>query len=190
MKRKSLSILFALFAIMVSAQSGHLKFMGIPINGTINEFQNKLLAKGFRVDTFSKSIPLGTRMFNGMFMGKKADIYVYYIPVTKTVYRAKACIEKEDEKQIKSLYDETQSMLEDKYIGFSKSDTQDGFDSWGLLVSRYPEDENAIWHRSYGVINLYISKYTESYPITYTLHIDYIDQINSDKNTNTMQDDL
>ena len=119
MKRKSLSILFALFAIMVSAQSGHLKFMGIPINGTINEFQNKLLAKGFRVDTFSKSIPLGTRMFNGMFMGKKANIYVYYIPVTKTVYRAKACIEKEDEKQIKSLYDETQSMLEDKYIGFS-----------------------------------------------------------------------
>ena len=39
-------------------------------------------------------------------------------------------------------------------------------------------------------MDLYISKFTDTYPIRYTLHVDYIDQINNDKNDNDKQNDL
>lgn len=175
---------------MASAQNGHLKFMGIPLNGSINEFSAKLAAKGIKISTDSKIFPVGTRSFDGVFMGKKANIYVYYTPSTKIVYRAKACIEYENEDIIKSLYNETKSLLSDKYYGFEDSGTHNGYEAWELFVSRYPDDKEMVWFRCYGNINLYISKYTDTYPTTYTLHIDYTDQINDDKNDNAKQDDL
>lgn len=167
-----------------------LKFMGIPLNGSINEFSAKLAAKGIKISTDSKIFPVGTRSFDGVFMGKKANIYVYYTPSTKIVYRAKACIEYENEDIIKSLYNETKSLLSDKYYGFEDSGTHNGYEAWELFVSRYPDDKEMVWFRCYGNISLYISKYTDTYPTTYTLHIDYTDQINDDKNDNAKQDDL
>lgn len=189
-KRKLLLALFCLFTIMASAQNGHLKFMGIPLNGSINEFSAKLAAKGIKISTDSKIFPVGTRSFDGVFMGKKANIYVYYTPSTKIVYRAKACIEYGNEDIIKSLYNETKSLLSDKYYGFEDSGTHNGYEAWELFVSRYPDDKEMVWFRCYGNISLYISKYTDTYPTTYTLHIDYTDQINDDKNDNAKQDDL
>lgn len=189
-KRKLFLVLFCLFTIMASAQNGHLKFMGIPLNGTINEFSAKLIAKGFKVDAYSKYSPVGSRTFDGVFMGRKTSIHVYYIPSTKIVYRAKACITNEDEDIVKGIYNETKSLLLDKYYGFEDSGTHNGYDSWQLFVSRYPYDDEMVWSRCYGIIDLYISKFTEIYPTTYTLHIDYTDQINDDKNDNAKQDDL
>ena len=189
-KRKIFLVLFCLFTIIASAQNGHLKFMGIPINGTVNEFSAKLAAKGFKISIDSKTFPIGTRSFDGVFMGKKANIYVYYTPSTKIVYRAKACIMYEDEDFIKSLYNETKNLLVDKYYGFTNTSTHEGYESWHLFLPRYSDDEEMIWYRCYGEIDLYISKFTDTYPIKYTLHVDYIDQINNDKNDNDKQNDL
>ena len=51
MKKLSLFLLVTLFVLPAIAQKEHLKFMGIPLNGTITQFQNKLAAKGIKVDS-------------------------------------------------------------------------------------------------------------------------------------------
>ena len=60
-----------IFAIASSAQSNvHIKFMGIPVTGTIAQFQAKLVAKGCTYNKVaSASISNGTRAFNGTFVG-------------------------------------------------------------------------------------------------------------------------
>ena len=71
----------------------HMKFMGIPLNETINQFQTKLSAKGVTVDVAAnKTIGVGCRTFKGFFSGKDAQIFVYYDENTKVVYRAKAVV--------------------------------------------------------------------------------------------------
>ena len=56
-------------------QAEHLKFMGIPLTGTITQFQQKLTAKGVTHDKkASATAPIGTRIFSGKFAGAKAEI--------------------------------------------------------------------------------------------------------------------
>lgn len=46
MKKLSFLLIALLMAIMANAQTEHLKFMGIPIDGTLDEFSNKLKKQG------------------------------------------------------------------------------------------------------------------------------------------------
>ena len=50
MKRILIALLFVFSCIGVMAQNAneHLKFMGIPINGTLESFSQKLVAKGLK----------------------------------------------------------------------------------------------------------------------------------------------
>ena len=48
MKKYLLVALCCLFSILTQAQTEHMKFMGIPLNGSITAFQTKLQAKGIR----------------------------------------------------------------------------------------------------------------------------------------------
>lgn len=96
MKRIFICLMVSLVSFTISAQTTfpHLPFMGIPLNGTIDNFQAKLSAKGVYVDhAANKTMGIGCRVFKGMFSGKKANIYVYYNDRTKIVYRAKAVIQ-------------------------------------------------------------------------------------------------
>ncbi|MBO5272415.1 MAG: hypothetical protein J6B30_06335 [Muribaculaceae bacterium] len=53
--------------------------MGIPINGSITNFQNKLIAKGFKYDKAgSMALETPTRIFKGQFAGETAQLFVYY----------------------------------------------------------------------------------------------------------------
>lgn len=108
-----------IFAIASFAQSNvHIKFMGIPITGTIAQFQAKLVAKGCTYNKVaSASISNGTRAFKGTFVGNKVDIYVYYDTNTKIVYRTKAVVSgvSEDiaeQEYSKAFYVSTQEKLE------------------------------------------------------------------------------
>ena len=190
MNRTLLSLLFCLFTTIASAQNGHLKFMGIPLDGTINEFSAKLAAKGCSVDEYLSQDHVGDRIFDGVFMGNRANLFVYYQPTTQIVYRAVAVIKKEDEDIIKSLYEEPKKLLNNKYIGFQKTDSVLGHETWSLFVPRVPSDEEMIWNRCYGNISLGITKLKESYHTAYALLINYTDQINYDKYQNAKQDDL
>ena len=87
--KKIISILFVLcFCMAVSAQQ-HMKFMGIPLDGTIDNFALKLKAKGVTYDAAkSKDAEQGYRVFNGKFMGQRAIISVLYNPKSKIVFSA------------------------------------------------------------------------------------------------------
>ncbi len=82
MNRKLMLLLFvSLFTLVLNAQTEHMKFAGISLTGSIEQFQKKLIAKGFRLNAkISKLLPVGTRSFIGTFAGKKGNIAVYYDP--------------------------------------------------------------------------------------------------------------
>ena len=87
--KKIISILFALCLCMVASAQQHMKFMGIPLDGTIDNFALKLKAKGMTFDAAkSKTAGQGCRVFNGTFMGEKATINVAYNPKSKMVFSA------------------------------------------------------------------------------------------------------
>ena len=80
--KRLLSTLFCLLLVVAAfAQnaSEHLKFMGIPITGTLSQFQAKLIAKGCKVNKQASAYsPNGQRVLNGTFAGKKAKIIIFY----------------------------------------------------------------------------------------------------------------
>lgn len=87
--KKIISVLFALCLCMAASAQQHMKFMGIPLDGTIDNFALKLKAKGVTYDAAkSKTAGQGCRVFNGTFMGEKATINVAYNPKSKMVFSA------------------------------------------------------------------------------------------------------
>lgn len=87
--KKIISIFFALCLCMAASAQQHMKFMGIPLDGTIDNFALKLKAKGVTYDAAkSKTAGQGCRVFNGTFMGEKATINVAYNPKSKMVFSA------------------------------------------------------------------------------------------------------
>ena len=74
---KQLILLFAFLFSSICVSSQHLNFSGIPITGTISQFQSKLLAKGIKLNREkSQNAPLGQRIFKGMFHGYYSEITV------------------------------------------------------------------------------------------------------------------
>jgi hypothetical protein len=56
----------------------HMSFLGIPIDGTISQFQEKLIKKGFKLSSKNKEYGAGERAFDGKFMGRNALCVVSY----------------------------------------------------------------------------------------------------------------
>lgn len=176
-------VLTLAFAVPASAQkASHFKFMGIPINGTITNFQSRLASKGFTYDAkASKQSGPGIRIFNGMFSGYKAQLGAYFDSKTKIVYNIKVIIGRYNRDAAKDLYKEMRSNLLTKYAGKSTyEDAQvDGEDATYIYVF---QDENMI-----GVISVYIQDTIYS---DYWVAIEYMDVVNSDKHTDSQIEDL
>lgn len=66
----------------------HLVFMNIPLNGTIGNFHNKMLAKGLKISSFNKQVGNGVRAYDGEFAGMKSIICILYDPNSKLVHSA------------------------------------------------------------------------------------------------------
>lgn len=87
--KKIISVFFALCLCMAASAQQHMKFMGIPLDGTVDNFALKLKAKGVTYDaTKSKAAGSGGRVFSGKFMGENATISVLYNPKSKIVFSA------------------------------------------------------------------------------------------------------
>ena len=85
--KKIISVFFALcICLSVSAQE-HMKFMGIPLDGTIDNFALKLKAKGITYDAAkSRAMGLGGKFYNGTFMGEKATFMVFFNAKSRIVF--------------------------------------------------------------------------------------------------------
>jgi hypothetical protein len=184
--KKTITLLFCLLtAIIVQAQTGHLKFMGIPLNGTITQFQTKLMAKGAKPDAkMNKELSAGCRMFKGVFAGDDAEFYVYYNTKTKIVYRAKAVIMRSNGEKGKEKLLDLKYMLQRKYPEAENYDgEQDGYPNFLMYLK---SDKGS----SLGTVGLYISKSGYSFIEDVGVHVDYIDFYNNRKNEEKEMDDL
>lgn len=169
----------------VTAQQ-HLKFMGIPLTGSIDNFQQKLANKGiYPSRELNRNTPFGVRCFTGRFTGEQCNIYVYYTD-SKIVYRAKAVYSKQDEDLIDSYYKDVKDLLDTKYVlEESQDETSDGYPSHRIYVT----DETGT--KSLGQIVLYKSKFNGDYGyVSYSIHVDYYDDLNQIKHQNDNLDDL
>lgn len=179
MKRILSFFVMLVLTLGVMAQTQHMKFMGIPLDGTISAFHQKLVAKGCKPNVeYNKIAPVGGRAFTGTFFGEKAKIFVYYNAKTKVVYRAKACIDRSSEDDVIRKYNEVKSALEEKYPDAYMVKSEDyGYDSVGFDTGQ-------------GFIVLYVNKFDDVYLTEYTLSIDYYDDVNYKKNENSKMNDL
>ena len=180
----TLVLLFA-FSINIDAQQ-HLKFMGLPLTGTIDNFQAKLAAKGIYPDRYTnKTTPFGVRCFNGRFTGKQCTFFVYYTN-TKKVYRAKAVYNDENEDLVDQFYNSTKEMLQTKYAPEnSENDTYQNYPAFNVYVTNNEGTSNL------GTINLYKTKYNNPYGRdSYSVHVDYTDYINGIDHDSENFDDL
>ena len=203
MKKIIMLWLFAIISIVGIAQNTteHLSYMGIPITGTITQFQAKLQAKRCSLDKqTSNSLGVGCRAFKGNFIGNKVTIFVYYDENTKVVYRVKSVISKISENIADQKYEYIKNMLLQKYgMTYSNYGEQTGKESFSILVegkllnpkmdlTSLPLSSNGFR----GNIDLFIAKDETflSYPFDYNLHIDYYDAINYEKHLNRDLEDI
>jgi len=190
--KRIIAIFICLLAVVVSVSaqspkgtSDHLKFMGIPITGTINHFQQKLIAKGCKISDRNKYASAGKRMFSGSFSGEQAEICIFYDRNTKIVYRAKAILLRISKNTATDKYDSFKYKLTQKY-GSGYIGENDGYESI-YFISSDPSTNTPL-----GSIDLFITKDDTYllYPLEYGLHIDYHDYQNSQKHEQSDIDEL
>ncbi|MBO7083242.1 MAG: hypothetical protein J6W30_05300 [Bacteroidales bacterium] len=123
--KKAIVTFFAL-VLFCTLSAQHLKFEGIPIDGSITNFQNQLSTKGISINsTKSKDAPLGQRVFNGKFQGYNSEITVFYGRKSKVVYKVKVVIESKKKEKIQNILDKSLKKIEDKYFYITNHDLHD-----------------------------------------------------------------
>ena len=174
--------------------------MGIPMGITITNFQSKLVDKGVKYDNTSKQLPSGNRLFSGSFAGHKANIFVYYDPSTKLVYRVKACVEREDKPALDQVFFDYISMFIEKFGEESVATPRTSQDNdkrqshlKGYLTRGIELYYSGVFTEA-GRIDIYEVVNDPDYIIhlndVYTLHIDYFDEVAEDINHQNRLDDL
>lgn len=186
MKKSIILLIISVLSLCFSAQAEHLKFMGIPLTGSITQFQNKLAAKGVTHDKKASAIAsVGTRIFNGKFAGSNAQIVVWYDADTKIVYGTKAIYECYSTTTRDNKYNDIKDMLSTKYSEETSSEGyQDGHDTFSITVT------DDLGYSIIGLISLYCSQRDFPYDDTYLVHVEYIDAENYGKNQDSKMNDL
>ena len=195
MKRILIALLFVFSCMGAMAQNAneHLKFMGIPINGTLESFTQKLVAKKIK----SIQAAEGVGLFNGAFAGKNdCNIFVATVPNRNIVSKVVVCLPpRETWAWLESDYNEFKQMLTSKYgEPFQHSETFKAgtFTSSDYLkISALKEGKCEYyvgWKLNEGVILLEIIS-IES-PSSCLVRLSYYDAINSKLEETSKQNDL
>lgn len=115
MKKEFLLILCCLFSVVLQAKTEHLKFMGIPLDGKISVFNREMQKKGFKLDDYAGKRIEGTYIYDGVFAGERARVFIDYDAKTKIVYQAAVVITLYTKESVTSKYEDMRDMLEEKY---------------------------------------------------------------------------
>ena len=183
MKRNLLIAFLLPFNFVCYAQTSHMKFMGIEMGRTIDQFQAGLAKKGAKVSWMNKYAPVGQRIFEGSFSGEQAQIVVWYNESTKLVYRAKAIVDREGMQTILSVLSQYEAKLDLKY-GTECKETDIFEDNYNHeLKSVHYATEN-------GTIDLFINGEEYGDNGNFKLHIDYHDKDSYTQKIADEMDDL
>lgn len=93
----------------------HLKFLGFPIDGTVNEYAAKLKSKGFYVSPENEYASKGLRVMEGPFLGNIEQFGLHYDPDTKIMWSVTFVHSFFNEEDAKELYDELETLLQEKH---------------------------------------------------------------------------
>lgn len=177
-------LLFSLVVNFCNAQS-HLKFMGIPITGTINTFQTKLQAKGFKHDKVTSSqYAVGIRAFKGKFAGEDADLVVRYDEKSYNVFRVMVCMSSYEENVAARIYNELEPLLIKKYGEYQDSEFN-GEPSKNFIV-KADDGESVIGE----VVLTHISLYDDYGYAFYSIIVQYTDKDGLNIRDNSKLEDL
>ena len=183
MKRKLLVAILLFLSFACYAQTSHMKFMGIEMGRTIDQFQAGLAKKGAKVSWMNKYAPVGQRVFEGPFSGEQAQILIWYNERTKLVYRAKAIVEREGTQSILSVLSQYEGKLDLKY-GVECKET-DTFEDDHLH-----EFKSVLYTTENGTISLFIIGEEYGDNGNFKLHIDYHDKDSYTQKIADEMDDL
>lgn len=195
MKRILIALLFIFSCIGAMAQNAndHLKFMGIPINGTLESFTQKLVAKGLkREHAWDNAL-----LLKGTFAGKSGSgVCVMRVPSRNIVYKVVVCLPSKDTWEwLENDYKEFKEMLTTKYgepykcSESFKEGTYVGSDYLKISALKGGECEYySAWGSTEGMILLEIFNADGSSDCC--VRLTYIDLINGKLADSSKQDDL
>ena len=161
---------------------GHLKFMGIELDGNINDFHEKLIEKGLSYQS-DREVQQNERVYKGVFSGDEAEIFVFFNPRTRQVFRAKAVLTRFGKDAILQEMRDYEVKLDAKYGKQYKSS------------ELFKDDNNhSFYQYSYdtgnGNIGLFITSTQIIDQSIFYLHIDYHDTENYVRSKVTEMEDL
>ena len=195
MKRILIALLFIFSCIGAMAQNAneHLKFMGIPINGTLESFTQKLVAKGLkREHAWDNAL-----LLKGTFAGKSGSgVCVMRVPSRNIVYKVVVCLPSKDTWEwLENDYKEFKEMLTTKYgepykcSESFKEGTYVGSDYLKISALKGGECEYySAWGSTEGMILLEIFNADGSSDSC--VRLTYLDLINGKLADSSKQDDL
>lgn len=67
-----IAVLILVSIVSVNAQEQHMKFMGIPIEGTVSDFSSKIVSKGFELKWSGN----GCNVYKGSFLNEDVTVFV------------------------------------------------------------------------------------------------------------------
>ena len=185
--------IFSFMFVMAQTPNKHLTFKGIPITGTLEDFAQKMEAKGFK-KTFSDTTGV---VLEGEFAGYSGcQIYVIKIPNRNIVYRVDVGFPKESSwARLEKEYNQFKDMLTNKYgKPTSHSETfKEGVLAFSDAAKmRSLKVGNCDYWTQWEVDNGYIQ--VEIVPITNTdngyISLTYYDKINGALADKAKEDDL
>lgn len=104
----------------------HLKFMGIPIDGSPTAFANKLKSKGFTLkDSPSPDVIWMTGTFAGV---SNSDVFIYKYPSSANVYKVRVTFPAQDSwSQLEMRYSKFKDWLSQKYLLIESKEEFQGY---------------------------------------------------------------
>lgn len=164
--------LLLLLSLTSMAQTEHVKFLGIPLDGTIQQFEENLSANGCSFDQeTSKWLPKGARAFKGSFAGHDARLLVFYDETTNWVYQAQAVISCHGEEACEEVFNDINSKFQEKYGALlSTKSIQYGHDSYGYTIL---SEQRVVM----GDAGIFVTK-NENTPDEFSVYVQYTDTAN------------
>ncbi len=104
----------------------HLKFMGIPIDGSPTAFANKLKSRGF---TLEEPLSPDVIWMTGTFAGvSNSDVFIYKSPSSANVYRVRVTFPNVDSwSQLEMRYSKFKDWLSQKYLLLESTEEFQGY---------------------------------------------------------------
>lgn len=164
MKKSIFILIIALFSLNASAQSKHLTFKDIPIDGKISNFVEKMKNVGFSLVEIKGNFAT----MNGQFAEKNCEIIIVSSPETNTVWKVSAYFPKETTwSSMKSTYQSYKEQYQQKYGNPTDSfeffsDPYFEGDGYELqAISNEKCSYFTYWESDLGIISLKISKFKQ-----------------------------